>query len=139
MPVNHSELNLLALSSLGFDPRGDAHDFTPNEANLTPEVLTANLATTDMRAAGSVIRIDFNKETGKRADRFTLYLRIREVRKLYEAIDGETRCYSGVPSWYFEAWVDDADFNPPQAKTVRCYVDESGEYGVMQYTAWSSR
>ena len=136
MPVNHSELNLKALCDLGFNPNMDAHDFTPDEADLTPRRLSASLlAETDGNAPESIIRAVFNRETGDRTDRFVLYLRVRKLRKLQAAIDGDAWRYSARPSWYFEAWVDEASFDPSLAKAVRSYFDESGEFGVMQYIA----
>lgn len=134
MPVNHSELNLNALRDLGFTPNKDAHDFTPDEADLTPQRLAASLlVAADGNMPGSIIRVVFNKETGNRADRFVLYLRVYKLHKLQETIDGDVRHYNGVPSWYFEAWTDEASFDPSRAKAVRCYFDHDGQFGVMQY------
>jgi hypothetical protein len=134
MPVNHSELSLDALRDLGFNSNRDAHDFTPNDADLTPQRLTASLlAKTDGNVSGSIVRLVFNRETGDRVDRFVLYLRVRKLCKLQEAIDGDSRRYDARPSWYFEAWVDEVTFDPARATTVRCYFEETGEFGVMQY------
>ncbi|MBX7268813.1 hypothetical protein KIF24_24190 [Micromonospora sp. Llam7] len=131
MPVNHSQLDLRALRDLGFTPDKDAHDLTPVDDGLTGRRLAASLvADSEGNEPEAIVRVSLNAESDDRANRFMLYLRVYALRRRHELFDGHPH---RLPSWYFEAWVDEVRFVPNKARAVRCYFEHEGQYGVLQY------